>query len=461
MIRIIDVSLSPGDHLIFQLLNFKIESGAGYLIEGKNGSGKTTLLQLLAGKLQPKSGSVSYDFIDPSLTWDEKFALRNRYIHYIPVHALHELVNAHDIFYQQRYYTVEDSPWPTTVRSYLGQRIQNLDDLKLPSSFQIDHLLDLDLTQLSNGQVKKIIILKQLLDAIPKVLLLDYPFEGLDVQSRIELRDFLNHITKIYTIQLIIADHEHPHLPSSINKKITIEKWGVTLTNFEHTVHFLTEPPIERIESVKNQPMPVVELRNVTIQYGDTVIINKLNWKILEGERWALTGPNGSGKTTLFSLIFADHPMAYSEHVFLFGKRRGSGESIWDIKKHISYLGPEQAHFIDYSTEQLTISAYLGKANSSKKRMDQLITHFEIESILQKQLKQLSSGQLQLVLILALFLAPKKLLLLDEPFQFLDPQQKSKVNDYLHSFLNESTTLVLITHYEEDVTRWTHKRLKL
>jgi molybdate transport system ATP-binding protein len=461
MIRIIDVSLSLGDHLIFQLLNFKIESGAGYLIAGKNGSGKTTLLQLLAGKLQPRAGTVSYDFIDPSLTWDEKFALRNRNIHYIPVHALRELVNTHDLFYQQRYYSVEDSPWPTTVRSYLGERIQNLDQLKLPSSLQIDHLFHLDLTQLSNGQVKKIIIIKQLLDSIPKILLLDYPFEGLDLQSRIELRNFLDHLSYVHSIQLIVADHEHPQLPTSITKRLSIEKWGITNTNFAHTTHSPTESLIKYVEKVKNQPAPVVEFRNISIQYSDKVIVNKLNWKIGKGERWALTGPNGSGKTTLFSMIFADHPMAYSEAVFLFGQRRGSGESIWDIKKRISYLGPEQAHFLDYSMEQLKVIAYLEKVTSSKQKIDQLITYFQIESLLLRQLKQLSSGQLQLVLLLALFLDPRELLLLDEPFQFLDPQQKKAVTDYLHSFLDESITLILITHYEEDVTRWTHKRLKL
>jgi molybdate transport system ATP-binding protein len=202
-------------------------------------------------------------------------------------------------------------------------------------------------------------------------------------------------------------------------------------------------------------------MRNVTIRYGNKVIIDKLNWKILPGERWALTGRNGSGKTTLFSMIYADHPMAYSEHVFLFGKRRGSGESIWDIKKRISYLGPEQLHFLDYATSNLTVLEYLEKVKAPEKKLNQLITQFQIEALLVRQLQYLSNGQLQLVLLVSLFLAPKELLLLDEPFQFLDPQQKERVTAYLHSFLEESTTLVLITHYEDDVNQWTHHRLSL
>ena len=346
------------------------------------------------------------------------------------------------------------------VRTYLGQRIQNLDQLQLPDSFQLHHLLDLDLTRLSNGQVKKIIILKQLLDTIPNILLLDYPFEGLDAQSRIELSEFLDHLATVHNIRLIVADHEHPQLPLAITKRVLIDETGIQITDRVRS-HSRAYTKHESREPVKKETTPVVDMRDVTIRYGDKVIIEKLNWKILQGERWALTGRNGSGKTTLFSMIYADHPMAYSEEVFLFGKRRGSGESIWDIKKRITYLGPEQLHFLDYATEQLSVREYLENVKTPREKLDQLIAQFQIGSLLPKRLRQLSNGELQLVLLLALFLAPKELLLLDEPFQFLDPEQKETVTNYLHSFLEESTTLVLITHYEDDMNEWTQMRLRL
>ncbi len=460
MIQLSDVTVSVRDYIIFHKLNVCFESGASYLVEGKNGAGKTTLLQLLAGKIQSQTGTVIYDFINDSLTWDEKYNLRKKYIHFIPTHALHELINTQDIFYQQRYYTVEESPSPTTVRTYLGQRIQNLDQLQLPDSFQLHHLLDLDLTRLSNGQVKKIIILKQLLDTIPNILLLDYPFEGLDAQSRIELSEFLDHLATVHNIRLIVADHEHPQLPLAITKRVLIDETGIQITDRVRS-HSRAYTKHESREPVKKETTPVVDMRDVTIRYGDKVIIEKLNWKILQGERWALTGRNGSGKTTLFSMIYADHPMAYSEEVFLFGKRRGSGESIWDIKKRITYLGPEQLHFLDYATEQLSVREYLENVKTPREKLDQLIAQFQIGSLLPKRLRQLSNGELQLVLLLALFLAPKELLLLDEPFQFLDPEQKETVTNYLHSFLEESTTLVLITHYEDDMNEWTQMRLRL
>jgi molybdate transport system ATP-binding protein len=460
MIQLDNVTVSVGEHVVVKQLNGCLQTGVGYLVKGKNGVGKTTFLQLLAGKIQPRAGSVTYDFIPGLLNWDEKYTLRRKHIHFIPAQALHELIPRQELFYQQRYYTIEESPSPISVRGYLGERLANLGQLQLPVSFELHHLLDLDLTRLSNGQMKKIIILKHLLDTIPKILLLDYPFEGLDSQSRQELSQFLDHLAAAHHIQLIIADHEHSQLPRAITQNVVVAKTGMEI-NERVTSHMPTAILYENHKLLRKEATPVVDMRDVTIQYGGRMIINKLNWTIQSGERWALTGRNGSGKTTLFSMIYADHPMAYSQHVSLFGKRRGSGESIWDIKKRISYLGPEQLHFLDYATARLTVREYLPKVKAASEKSEQLITRFEVDPFLSKQLQQLSHGQLQLVLLLNLFLAPKELLLLDEPFQFLDPEQKANVASYLHSFLDISTTLVLITHYEEDVSQWTHQRLVL
>jgi molybdate transport system ATP-binding protein len=461
MIQLKEVAVSLQDHSLFNSLTFRFESGVSYLIEGKNGAGKTTLLKLIAGKIQSSKGSVQYDFINDALKWDEKYELRKNNIHYVPAHALHELVNGPDLFYQQRYYTIEDSPMPV-VKDFFGERLLNLARLQLPESFNIHHMLDLQLPRLSNGQFKKIIILKQLLDSLPKVLLLDYPFEGLDLQSRIELSEFLNHLAIKYKIQLIIADHEHSQLPPVITKKIVLDNKCVTITSREvemlpHQNNSSYPPAL-----ISQEMEPVLEMRDLKIQYGDQVILKNLNWKINRGERWALTGRNGSGKTTLFSLIYADHPMAYSEQVYLFGKRRGTGESIWDIKKRISYLGPEQLHFLDHSTLSLTVLNFLtGKNESGKGNVHETIRFFNVEDLLTKKLQELSNGQLQLVLLISLFLSQKELLLLDEPFQFLDPAQKERVNEYLESHLKASVTLILITHYEKDVEKWTNQRLRL
>lgn len=460
MVQLKEVDVSYPDHNLFRSLELRLESNEHYLVTGKNGCGKTTLLKLIAGKIQPRKGEVHYRFIDDSLDWQQKFDLRKKYVHYIPASALHELINAPDFFYQQRYYTIESTPLPT-VRDYLGERLAELEHIQLPDSFQLNHLLELELTHLSNGQVKKLIILKQLLDSIPRMLILDYPYEGLDEQSRIALREFLDYLVSRYHIQLVIADHEHPQLPQAITKQCTVGDHEVLVSNYSPHIKFQVTDSKHPAISEKKTMESVVEMRDVKIQYGEKVILQHINWQINRGERWALTGRNGSGKTTLFSLIYADHPMAYSEKVFLFGKRRGTGESIWDIKRRISYLGPEQLHFLDHATGQLTSKEYLEKFASSMQRLNDLVNYFQIQALLSKKLRHLSNGQLQLMLLIALFLSQKELLLLDEPFQFLDPHHKKRVSDYLETHMDESVTLVLITHYDSDVEKWTNHRMRL
>src|SRR5262249_31549617 len=92
--------------------------------------------------------------------------------------------------------------------------------------------------------------------------------------------------------------------------------------------------------SFSNAP-PIVELRNVNVSYGDRHVLRGLSWTVRAGEAWAVLGPNGSGKTTLLSRLSGDPPQAYANDIRLFGRQRGSGESIWDIKRNVGLVSPE------------------------------------------------------------------------------------------------------------------------
>ena len=154
--------------------------------------------------------------------------------------------------------------------------------------------------------------------------------------------------------------------------------------------------------------------------------------------------------------------MAYSQKVFLFGRRRGTGESIWDIKKRISYLGPEQIHFLNPQGIMSTAREYINmQRHKSVGRLDRLIGSFNARKYIDTPVRMLSSGQLQMVLLINMFLDTRELLLLDEPFQFLDPDNHDRVADYLNQHLDKTTTMVMITHDEKDVRRWTQSCLHL
>lgn len=462
MIELDTVSVSKSGKKLFEEFTFKVEQGEHWVIQGDNGSGKTTLLQMLGGALPPFSGRIHHSFIKGK-DWDTRYSERKEKIHFIPTQWLQVFLSGFDgLFYQERYYSVEEIDLPK-VRDVFGDDISRLPSLKISGNFNIEGMLDLHLTRLSNGQLKKVIILRQLAQNIPVFLLLDYPFDGLDAESRKDLSDFLDELVTQLGIQLILVDHG-PALPKVINRRLTLKSFRIE--NIEDVSGVPAQAPTPSALQKSVPPFtpgtPVVEMVDLTIAYGGKTIISNLNWQINKGERWALTGRNGSGKTTLFSLIYADHPMAYSQKVFLFGRRRGTGESIWDIKNRINYFGPEQVHFLDPKAMLYTATTYvLMQPHADANRFRSLVEFFDAHTWVDKPVRHLSSGQLQLLLLIKFFLDDKELLLLDEPFQFLDPRHHLRVTEYLNQYLNLETTLVLITHNENDVERWTNLRKRI
>ncbi|MEO8474046.1 MAG: ATP-binding cassette domain-containing protein [Chryseolinea sp.] len=439
---------------LFTDFSWKIDDGENWLITGPNGSGKTVLLELLAGHLHVTQGSIDIDFIH-GVDWDERYLEKKRKIHLIPAHAVQSLLRQHqDQYYQQRYFGIGDERTPL-VRDILGGGNLRLESLELPESFSIQALLDLELTRLSNGQLKKVLLIRVLLAGIPRVLLFDFPFEGLDVTSRAELSLFIDFIADKYGTQIILVDHHH-QLPTCLNHKLLLEK-GRVASQSKLKVFAENRRAIVRKDSVATNGDPVVEINNLKIQYSESVILDNFNWTVRKGERWALTGRNGAGKTTLFSMIFADHPMAYSQDISLFGRRRGTGESIWDIKKRIGYLGPELMSYLSPGQTVLKAGDYLRAVvrpwNDTK--FDKLVESLEVSAFIDRPIRMLSSGEQQIILIISCLMKEAEMLLLDEPFQFLDDRQKKNFRDYLSLYLSPDQTLILITHYEEDLREWT------
>lgn len=461
MIELRDITAAKSGRKLFENLDFTFASDENWVIQGDNGSGKTTLLQLLAGTLYPLSGEVRHSFIETS-DWATRYQQRLETIHFVSTDWLTAFLQGFDgLFYQQRYYTLDDTRLPT-VREVFGADLEKLEALQFSERFNLRSLLDIPVTRLSNGQLKKVVIMRQLVKNIPKLLLLDYPFDGLDTESRRDFSGLIDEISGRFHIQIILVDHGNT-FPLAINRRMTLSNGKIIeVANTTSAVQRLADKPEPMSPLVQEAKLPVVEMRDLTIQYNGKSIIKNLNWRINKGERWALTGRNGSGKTTLFSLIYADHPMAYSQKVYLFGKRRGSGESIWDIKKRINYLGPEQIHFLMPGTRTLSGRTFiLSQKHNGVERLNQLIDFFRAGTFIDEPLRVLSSGQLQLLLLMNMFLDDKELLLLDEPFQFLDPENQEKVTRYLNLYLNEHITLILITHDETDVERWTQYRKRL
>ena len=437
---------------MYRNFSLTIPSKENLLISGSNGCGKTLLLEALAGTLHFPQGEIYYDFIT-GRTWEARYAEKRKYITYIPTNSLQNFLNgSEDLYYQQRYYGIGDQKAPL-VKDLFGRGIDVLQKLDIPPSLSIEHLFDIEVTRLSNGQLKKLLLLKSFSKGIPKLLLLDYPFEGLDYESREDLCRFIDFICAKYNVQIIIADNHH-HLPSVITQKLTLKNFQVERAE-KLDGALVKEVKIQSSASTlqRKNGNEILRIENLHLKYGDREIFKDFNWTVNKGDRWVLIGRNGVGKTTLFSMIYADHPMAYTQALYLFGRRRGTGESIWDVKRRISYLGPEQTSYMNTKHAWLTAREYVKNFSAQINHGDfeNLIHYLEAEDFMDKPIRNLSSGEMQLILIMNCFLVPRELLLLDEPFRFLDSKNKNLVMQYLLSRLNPETTLILITHFKEDI----------
>ena len=204
----------------------------------------------------------------------------------------------------------------------------------------------------------------------------------------------------------------------------------------------------------------VVRLNKVSIRYGKRTILDELDWTVHKGEKWALTGENGSGKSTLLSLICADNPQSYACDISLFGRKRGTGESIWEIKKHIGYVSPEihRAYLknipaIDIVASGLhdSVGLYVRPKPEQRSVCEQWMNIFGIGEFKDDSFLQLSSGEQRLVLLARAFVKEPDLLILDEPLHGLDTSNRKLVKEIIDTYARkEGKTMIMVSHYPEE-----------
>jgi len=212
-------------------------------------------------------------------------------------------------------------------------------------------------------------------------------------------------------------------------------------------------------------------MSHVSIRYGERTILKDLDWTVRNGERWALSGQNGAGKSTLLSLVCADNPQSYACDIALFGWQRGSGETIWDIKRHIGYVSPEmhRAYKHDIQAIRIVASGLKDSVGLYVKPDDKeygvcrfWMRVFGIESLAGRTFMSLSSGEQRLVLLARAFVKDPELLILDEPFHGLDDTRRQMVADIIEAFCRRrNKTMIMVSHYLEELPPCIDHRIEL
>jgi molybdate transport system ATP-binding protein len=214
-----------------------------------------------------------------------------------------------------------------------------------------------------------------------------------------------------------------------------------------------------------------IKMVNTNVRYDERDILNNINWEVKCGERWSISGHNGSGKSTLLSLVNGDNPQAFANAIWLFDRKKGSGESIWDIKKKIGFVSPELHHYFDpallcwqvvASGLFDTIGLFRRPDAQQLASVDNWLSMLALQPYRNRYFNQLSNGEQRLVLLARALVKNPPLLILDEPCQGLDAEAAARfiaLVDQICIQLNK--TLVYVTHYEAEVPSCVTRKLKL
>ena len=468
-IAIIDcLSASYGGSKVLTDISFSLTEDDCLAIVGPVGSGKTTLAKALSGRLF-RTGSVYFksrtNRVHPSiLLVEQQHHFKNR-------------SNMQDFYLQQRFNSA-DSGDAYTIREELSNEDEELVAYWL-GFFMLGHLIDKPLVTLSNGENKRLQLVKSVLRD-PDWLILDNPFLGLDVEGREILSTCLEKLRE-NSVQFILINSPAT-LPACVNRVMYLEEGRVTWDGpvsayesfrrvdkfvFNHTVM----DDLIKSAQVYETFQQAVHMNDVTIAYGEKVILSGIHWEVNSGARWALSGPNGAGKSTLLSLITADNPQAYSQDIILFDRKRGTGESIWDIKKRIGYVSPElhvyfrePANVFNVVGSGLfdTLGVYKKISEDQHKRIALWLGVFGISHLSQRMFQQISTGEQRMVLLARALVKNPPLLILDEPCQGLDEEQIHRVKEILNYICsNSQTTLIYVSHYSSDIPDCVNQYFKL
>lgn len=429
---------------------------------GANGSGKSTLGNILEKGWNFRTNRLSSNI--------EKPAVRK-----IEFSDIHSLAGASVEYYQQRYESLMNDEVPT-VAEVFGEKISTERWQRFSRLFNLGLVESRKINFLSSGELRKTLIINALSEETD-VLILDNPYIGLDAPSRALLNEAIAALRKDgITVVLLVANPDD--VPDCIDSVVPISnmKIGEPVTSFSsvrelrRSLFYLFDFAVD----VSSVPAPsgkdstpvnvVVSMKACNVSYGSRKVISELDWEIRDCQRWALSGPNGSGKSTLLSLITADNPKAYSNDITLFDRQRGSGESIWEIKRRIGYISPEMTLYFNTAPNVLTIVAqglndttgqFARLSDAQRALAAQWLNILHLEHLADRRFTTLSSGERQMVLLARTFIKQPRLLILDEPLHGLDYARAKAVRALINYFAARSDaypgqypmTLIFVSHY--------------
>jgi molybdate transport system ATP-binding protein len=445
-------------------LDWTIRQCEQWAVVGPSGSGKTVLAHTLlgrhfaVGRIFPEGRRITIV--------EQQHRFRGR-------------PGATDLYYQQRFNSADADATITVAEELTAAGVSVEPDGEWLNSLYVRMLLPKPLIQLSNGENKRVQLAIALLEK-PDLLILDNPFLGLDVQGRAVLHTIIDELAAGgMQILLITGEREIPACITHIGR-LDRGRWSFKGPRAEfrpaeprHTIR-LDATILAQLQGTGNDAANypvVIGMREVTIRYGDATILNNIDWEVRKGECWSVNGPNGAGKSTLLSLITADNPQAYANQIWLFGRRRGTGETIWEIKQKIGFVSPELHLYFNSGASCFEVVASglfdtIGLFRSLTPEQEATVLLWmkllSLQDLRMRRLQQLSAGQQRMVLLARALIKNPPMLILDEPCQGLDDEQTAYFRELIAELCEAfGKTLIYVSHYREELPRCIDNYLRL
>ncbi len=480
-----DVSIRRQNQVVFQGLCWEMRSDQHWAVIGPNGSGKSTLTQALCGSLPVVKGQIVYHFISEN----GHRPVRDQ-IALVTFESQRMILNE-EAFYQARW-NVGLSQDALSVSEFLSEQgVKRLNPFQVVEGgadqefearrqdvverLELGPLLDRQAVALSNGERRKVTIARALLTN-PRLLILDSPFVGLDEAFRARLTENLEKLMQGNTRVLIVGT-SRDELPPSITHVLCVEDNRViaqgpyaavlesAVASRVQAAHRLADvqlvPTSESVAENEQARETLVQMENVNVSYNGTPILRQINWTVRENEQWALLGPNGAGKTTLLSLILADNPQAYANNITLFGNRRGSGESIWEIKRNIGWMAPELQLYYPRSVKCFdvvcsgwfdSVGLYRECSAQQGETARSWLQRLGLAGRADAPFAELAEGEQRLTLLARALVKSPTLLVLDEPCQGLDADNRDRVIQAIDGVGSQpDTSMIYVTHRADEL----------
>lgn len=473
-IRLQQVTAAVSDTACLESITFAIGDGEQWAVVGANGSGKSSFGRLLCNELEILSGSCST-------------AVRAGFVSFEKVKEALEWEREHDDS------DFLDCPDPgTSVTDFIlgkGGEVAARDKerlAELAAALRLESILERGIKLLSTGEMRKVAICRALMQD-PELLVLDEPFDGVDAASCAMLRGLIAGCMARGVAVVLLLNRfseilpEVTHVAYIKDCRILVsgargEILGSEALRRCHDFHYTlparlpATDPATAAEPLAPGTSPVV-MREVTVAYDGKTVLNRLTWRVGPGEHWKISGPNGSGKSTLLSLVSGDHPQAYANDITLFGIRRGSGESVWDIKKRIGVVSTvlQQDYRVGVTVKIAVLSGFfdsIGVYGDYTRTQEEIALEWlgmlQMERHLDAPFRGLSYGEQRLVLVARAMVKQPELLILDEPCQGLDDVNREMVLKLVdHLGRTGRTQILYVTHHAEDRIPCIERHLEL